>query len=336
MKNESYGWLKDGKCVPEKYSLGFIRMLLDPAEQKKVAQQSGSHCWMTLYSFLHDRGIDNPGSEHLSAIAELVCGPVVSRPRAERVDHLCDLITMLGAFLKQGIQLGTAVRRVADEAALREAVRWLFIDFGRQTSRRPGLPWVDAIRVAQDRQQIALEEYQRRAIDWWQFNPWTVVFTRCQDVPASMSIVLPVKLRTYNSILEGRRNTYECTAAELEPLSSLIVIEALAPRPAEQAINGENPTLSMFLTLTAQVGALSRCDRLGKDDALKLLSFAAMPLTRKRLISQGFVPTGVEMANSNMELLERVLRVSSRRPHDFIFQAVLNQFSKAFDSPPPD
>lgn len=337
IRTDYYIDLKRGAARDEKNPLNFLRAVLtipDDATPKRIDPLLHSRANLLSFAGVREPAeLTNLSDEQLFAI---YCEPPQKFPSPPREEK--DWLQMGYEILSTAVHLyrriDENVQACADEGEVRAAVHWMYVSHGRNLSENPILAVDAAFQLAESHIQIPLSDYQKGAIEWWRFNPWTVVTIRGRRKPNGVSIMLPARAETFDRIMQGNLMTSECRAADLFTPTSMIIVEACAERPVELGGEPINSTIVMFLAQLAQVGALSRCDLLDRRIPLRLLAIAPSPLARRRLLAHKFKETGVKMPKVGVDLMLRTMRQRLRDGTDYLTTSYMRGFAGELDSPP--
>ncbi len=331
-KNDAYSGLKRGEAVPEKMIVSLVRTLLRAQEGAFELR-----CRQAIVDFLAQRGLDNPESADDERLLELLCVPGGSTPArpSTRQDFLQRGFDGVIEFMQAQVtrHLTAKVQACRDERDVRTAVRWMYVAAARYAHQQPGLEEEQAIRSAESLIGLSPDDYAHRACAWWRSEPWTVVWVRGAPRPVGMSVVLPLSAELYRRLLDGTLPSHACAAGDLASPSPCILIEAAAERPTEHGSGPTRISRAMYYVVMAQVAALARPGRLPHHEPLRMLSFAASPLARRRLIAYGYKPTRRRMLGTDVEFYERVLE--RRFDAGLVPRAVLDTLGTMLPAAPP-
>jgi len=233
---------------------------------------------------------------------------------------------VMGCYDKPGCPAGSAVQT---------NIRWMVVACGRLIANDPTLPIPEAILRAQEAMKISEADYAAKALAWQKTNPWTVIFTRNKAGPIGQSIMLPVTQAFYQRVLDGEAATYDCEPGDIRAVSPFVIIEAAIERPKDLGGGKGHTSVPLLIGMSAQLAALSRCDRLPPELSLSILSLAPHALAEERLMNSGFRPTGNRMARTGVRLMQRTLQRASIFDADFIYRAILKELGASLDNPPP-
>lgn len=196
-----------------------------------------------------------------------------------------------------------------------EAVHWMYITVGRHLDSKADIRTAE--KLAEEQMGIARSAYEEIAIQWWLFDPWTVIRARGRTKATAATIWLPLTEAAYHDILEGRMRSYECTRDHLQMPSRWLMMENTGTRPAEHSPESGNPTRPLLLSQIAQAGALcqpaikeknpqktTNSQKKNADLPTTLLSFAGTPTNGARLEAYGYEKTGKLMKDMGVEFYE--------------------------------
>jgi hypothetical protein len=333
-KRDTYTRLKRGDAVNEKYPAGVVSMLLARAPEPEL-----QHCIRIFFEYLAARGVPPQLQSSVADLLDYVCDPPV-RHAAEAPntsDFMQRGIRAISEVFSLKRNIDRYVQNCGSEASLREAIRWLYVCMGRM--ERPGrthLQVDDAIRAAESTMRISLSDYQHRAIEWSQFNPWTVLLARGNKRPNGLSIILPLSDDAYDSVLNGQRMTYDCGPDDLVIPSRNLLIEAVVERAKDIGAEPTNPTRALYASVLAQISVFTQYLSTDQSGDIRLLSFVGTPTQAKRMKAVGFRPTGKRMSATGIEFYENRVRPSLRSATNMVLIAILNLLREVLDGPPPD
>jgi len=278
----------------------YLRQTRDPRRDPDKLQE-------TLYAFLKKHKAADPATLDLTEIVELVSQPAAP----SLLDALMEGTGLVLSVFERVRNPARCVELCQSPEEVHEAVRWMFIELGRLMTRKQ-LTAGESIYRGEDRIGTSLADYQRRAVEWWRAEPWTVIRVRGHRRSAGMSIVLPLKADIYESVFRGERKTYWCTPADLCRPSPNLLVEGLTMRPAEEGLEGDAPSLNLIVAVLCQEAHLSDVPGVGIEFPLRLLTFAAAPKQRQRALKFEYKPTGTYMHGTDVEFLERQLIMKNR------------------------
>ena len=113
-----------------------------------------------------------------------------------------------------------------------------------------------------------------------------------------------------------------------------MLLEGCAERDAAQC--GESGNLSKYTVtaIAAQLAVLSRAYGKVAHDPLRILTFGGTPTNERRLISSGFKRTGTRMANTGVELFEKILSWPPHSPKDLMTLGLFHMLGDYADDMP--
>jgi hypothetical protein len=334
IKTEKYTQLKRGQVVAERFSSLLVQML-----QRDVQGGVSDNYSKAFVSYLKDHGID-AATAPMEQIIDCVCGPFADRPTegGAIADFLQRGVDAVSDLFRAKQRLERHIQACASENQVREAVRWIFVAVARCMAKNGERLTIDeAIRAAAEIMHIEAEDYQRSAVEWWKFNPWTVLLTRGAKRPTGVAIVLPLAANGYEEIIGGRQMPQHTTPSQLCVPTSTLYFEAIAERPAEMGAEPGDETRvtrRLFAAVLAQSSVLSRSLVSPKSGNIKFVSFAGTPTNVKRLKSYGFRQTGKYMQHVGAEFLEREWLTSELRFPDTLLMSMMNYLGWVLEEPP--
>jgi hypothetical protein len=311
--------LKNGKVVKSRLVVQFVELLADEsAKGPDIAVARAA-----ALEFLRAQGIDSFEQHSSSIIAKLLLSVEDDDFLGKGVDGLVDILLARPKCER-------FVNACNDEDDVKEAVCWMFVAVGRQIQEgQTPLKSKEAIQDAAEYMRISLKEYQKRAIDWWQFDPWTVMLARGNRVArAGMSIILPLRQATYDRIKAGAHMGYETTPADMERPSRLLLLEGAAARPEDRGGEQGETTKHAMLGLMCQLAILSYCEDQRRKLHRTAVTFGGTPKTEASLRKAGFKPTGAKMGETELKVYERPM---SRSGKDTLLDFILNGIGEQAD-----
>jgi len=309
-------------------------MLLTPVPTGKANHHHEATLeYLAQFGFVPAEGLD--GERAL----EILCDSATDTPTSDSEE--LDFMQLGIKGLSQVFQLHRAINRTVqgckDEGVVRDAITWMFVDFGRQLGAPQDGPIEAAIERTQEMMHLSLGEYQARAVSWWNVNRWAIVLARGRDRPAAISIMLPLSTGVRDNILGARQMTYDCAPEDVAQPSSRLLHEGVGYRPLELGGEPKNASATLYTVVLAQAAALSKYHRLTGSEPLTLLSIPGTPINRKRLAAYGYQPTGKHMRLTGIEFVERIFRADSWDPSDIVARGIFTAFSLLIGNslPPP-
>lgn len=308
-KSGTLGCLKRGEPVAEKYCMVLVKMRW---EERQGALRDA------IANFMRKQGLPELDRLDDFEILNAVCDNL-----GNEHDWFLSGIDALGQVLNVRRHVSRFGRPCQNTKEVEDAVRWMYIESGRLARNEPLLPPADAIAADEVLFKITLPEFQRRAISWWKRDHRTIVLAIGEKHPVSMSIMLPLKEQVWRTVRSGGLASQDSKQNDLEVPSSYIVVEGLAPRPAEEGGEPVGYTRAALLVAAAQFAALANCTFPLQSD-LHSLSYAPNALMKSRLVAQGYTPVGTQMHKLGMDLYERIVSCqSAHRSNLDTFQAVM-------------
>jgi hypothetical protein len=306
-----YAALKEGLALDPKYAVTLCDYFLNQAEQGKEHEQ-----FSAFSAFLRQQGIENPQAHSPATLAQRL---FVS----DDSDFFCLDADGILSIIKSHRIVKYYVTQCEDEEEVREAIHWMFVTVGRATTHSKQLSIHESVRCAEQYMQIALPDYQARALQWWEFDRWTIIRARGKRAATGMSIVLPLAESAYAQLKNGRAMSYDILPTDLRRPSPHLLVEGTCERPVDMAGDKGNTTKNTFMAIVSQIAVLTHCHGPHSKKSLYLLSFAGTPRSKKRLLSGGFKTVGNSMPDSSIQFYERILPVVPHRTTDWIMRAML-------------
>lgn len=335
MQTQRYTQLTRGAPLEARYCINVVRYLLEQGKtllETGQAKSNSSYCAMV--EFFSERQWPAPLALSIGEVVERICTPATNRRSTSLLDEVSPR-----AFVERMLDhnfISKYVLACNGPSDVGQAVEWFFVELGRLTAAKPELPCQDAVHVAESVTHSSLEAYQRRAVAWHHFNPWTVVLVRSERQlgfgraePTAMSICLPLREQSYESIIRREIMTYECDPTHLHKPSTTLLHEAVAQRPIDCG-GDENPTAGIAIVAMAQAGILSHQLRASARKSVRIMSIGATDLAVTRLKRFGYVPLGAQMKTANVDLYQ--LTLTRFRP----LWHLLRMVGDTWRSPPPD
>lgn len=297
-ENNSIAKLKRGKPVPERC----MRAVIDYLVQSEPT--GGDPDIRRRNEIVDSFMIQRVG--HSSRDVDALLGALAQVAKPSQF-----LRTIIGSGLKPFMALfrWTAhpekyMRACRDEAEVHEAVEWMYVALGRAI-RPEGACREEAIELASERMQIGLEDYQRQAATWWRVNPATVVVADDGGERRGMGIALPLKDSAYMAVRSGQQKSYECLAADIEPSSPNLLIEALATAPPKKGNKVVAFGRALYCAALCQHAHLTDHATGESEFWMRTLTFAVTPAMEKWLVDCRYEPTGATMAGTDIPIYER-------------------------------
>ncbi|MBX3357343.1 MAG: hypothetical protein KF745_02835 [Phycisphaeraceae bacterium] len=253
-----------------------------------------------LDDFLRSRGVADAASTSDAKVIEIVSVPA---PPATGVGG----IELYNRIFDRILFPLSYVRLFETEEQVCEAVRWMFVEAGRQTTPGRRLGTLDASLRGQERVGMRMAEYERLAASWWRRCRWTVIKVVGTRKSVGMCIMLPVKPEWYDLVRSGSKRTYECGLDDLQFPSAHLIAEGAAMKPSEVGVAEEHNPRCLDMAMICQSAWLSRVAGFGEDVPVRWLTFKGTPKNTKRALSFGFKPTGTSQRDMGIEFLERTI-----------------------------
>jgi hypothetical protein len=328
LKRDRYTELKRGDGLAEKYAYSLARLLLE--ESRKEAPRAFG---LAFKEFVEANGITATAA-YFDDILTCICAPPRHEPWIRDTGD-----DLLGLGL-QGLDDLVDTKRLLErhiclcrhEEDVRNAVEWLFVYVGR--SINPSLSLPEATALATQYMRTTPDDYHRYAMQWWRFNPWTVVLAQGKRRPIGVSILLPLTKVAYESVLDGNQMTYQTTAEQLANPSPILLHEIVAARPRDmggEAISLKDATRALYATVIAQCGVFTHSLPAGASDPMRLLSFPGTPENAKRLQAFGYRSTGKSMPGTGLPYVEKLWPLNSTNTRAALLIALIRHYGELMD-----
>lgn len=290
--------MRRGQPVAAKYCVTLVRMRNEPGRDAFRK---------TIAGFVQDRGLSKADSENDTRILDTIC-----RPIGDERDWIADGISAIGYAINARRLASRTGRPCQDVREVMQAIRWMYIDCARLRSRNPMLEPQAAIQLSESWAKISLEDYQRRAISWWKFDPRIVMVAIGDKRPIAMTLILPLKEPVWNDIRSGQRASYAVSDRDLCIPSSYLMHEGLGQRPHDEGGEAKPYTRATFVTILRQMGTLAEITLPPRAD-LHSLTIAVNDLARQRIVGFGYKQVGTRMKTLDVDLFEK--RFDRRKSH---------------------
>ena len=331
IKRERYGKLKDGQLLPEKYAVSLVKLLL-----KEATAQEANHTGRQVSAYYQHHGWPLEASTTVEEGVARLC--ITEHADLDKYvsmrDKFQEGISAVTKALVTAPMVDRFVQACASPAEVHESIEWIYVTLGRVLAEDSQLSPAMAIEKGSQQIKLSLEEYQRRAVQWWTFNPWTIVRTRGNKGPVGVSIWLPATEAAYQAVLEGRQPSYDCDPSQLTTPTTTLILEAVADRPFDYGAERSTATNYMPVVVLAQAGAFTHRPRMARPKTVKMMSFAAIPVSVHRLTKYGFQPTGVNMKSTDVPLFELTLATGKQDLNRMLIRGTMQILGEVLDSPP--
>lgn len=292
MRTKTVADIRAGRAAPEQHIAKFISYLLDTSYK-------GNEAAVRFLKYLDHVKI-SPSQRtvfHLMALLTHPSEPI--NPFLTGMDAVKDLF-------QQFCDPCGGVRPCKDEEEVAMVTRWLYVDGGRRAGGHK-LSEGDAIREGERFVRTSLADYSERLIGWHRLEPWTVAVSGDSlDFPVAMSVTAPISEARYELIRAGKLDMLRST---LEPglvRSADLFFETFAQRQLPR--RGWTITPQLFHMLRAvlcQQAVLSDVPGLGHTRPLRIISLGCTEEYRIWLQRFNYVPVGVAMPETQLELWGR-------------------------------
>lgn len=324
IRNGIYSAMTRGLAVDPRFAVGLAEYFLARLKSGKITEEDSY-----FKQYLASLGILDPLELSASSIANKILA-------ADDKDYIARGFAGIFDAFKGSRFVEATVQGCKNEKQIREAIHWLFVAVGRETAPRDATSIDDAVAIAEATMKTSMEEYEKRVLRWWNFDPWTVVLSRGKRGPTGMCIVLPLDEMAYESIRDGKTSIEKLQPADLVRPSRFLFIEALAQRPMELGGDGGNTTRNLLSTIFSQGAILSHLEGEKGKKPLHLLTRGGTPQSIKRAKSLGYKLTGNKMRDEGIDSMERVFQWPYS-VDEMVFiglRSVIGNFADRFLTPP--
>jgi hypothetical protein len=322
IQNGTYGAMIQGRPVHPKFIAAFARYTRDFAPKPEENSRQA------FAEFLTPCGINDLQQVSPEEIAVALCDS------QDAVDyHKNGFARILDLFNIEST-VDAAVQECVTPEQVATAVQYMYEWVGDDLNKHAGTSSLAAIDAAAARIKLSLPEYQQRAINWWRFDRWTVVFARGKNGPAGMSIVLPLREHVYYAVKAGKKATPDILREDLDRPSRTLLIEGVAQRDPTACAETINLSKYTASAMTAQMAALSRAYGKITHEPLRILTFGGTPTNEERLITSGFKRTGTRMPLTEVELFEKIFSWPPRTAKDLITLGIFHMLGDWADRLP--
>lgn len=303
--SKNYTSLRRGESAPEAFAPNFIRCVLMNNHADFSAIRT-----ILVSSVCPRLGIGESDLTSVRTVANLLC----TRDQGFQIQadaQVTDWVALGVMGLAKAIMSSRTVRKTvrscADEASVRAAVRWGFIDCGRELATVPGIDDVTAIQVCAKRLCVSFIDCVDRTISLWKRNPWTTLLGACDGRPVATCVALPLKPDVGTALGAGKLNPFAIGPSDLQTPSTHIWIEMACVDPSLTGMRRRRATKALTITLAAQGAAIARVDLLPRGAELQTYSFAAARTGIRRLKKYGYKMLGTHTPDSAIPLVGRRL-----------------------------
>jgi len=325
IRNGVYSRMMQGLSVDPKYVIGLASYLLAHAEK-----EPNSTTTRTFRDYMETVSSVEPNN---------MSSPNVAERLLENDDHdyfKRGFTGILDAFRGKKL-IEIFVQGCTREKQVHEAVRWLYIWAASELHGRRSFTSLDeAIAFTESAIKISLDQFQKLATMWWQYDDWTVVLARGKRAPTGMSVVLPLRPAIYHAIRNGTFAVTDLQPADLCRPSRFLLIAAIAQRPVILGGDSGNTTKNVLGAHFSQVSILSQCQGEEANQPLHLLAPVGTPHNARRATAMGYKTTGTQARLQGLELFERVYEWPSSAEDMMTlgFSSMLGRYSDRFLQPP--
>jgi hypothetical protein len=302
-KNGSYSQLREGSAVPVRLVDAFVAYCCRPMLGGGDSPQKTA-----LRAYCALRGLDDAILGSLIKTVDLIS----SSADASHRDPLMSGSDFVRTLCDRGQQLLESIRPCPSEAGVRDAVEWMYVDYGRQISRPVKLSYDEAREQGERAVRLSLKDYQARAISWWRYEPWTVALAYDRGDIVGMSIGLPVTEERYRRVKDGHINTWEIRTADLRSPSQYLITESVAMTPHRGPATDRKPSAPLAVSMVAQLAYLTTVENLGETVPLRVLTCGFSYVALRRAATFNFAPTGTLLHGTDMPILERVIHIKGK------------------------
>jgi hypothetical protein len=318
-----YTAMKKGQPVPEKFLLGWCRMLKEKPglEMESIRRSVGRYL-----------GVSDWTSVSIDDLVNQLVSPPLDLKRYFGLRK--DFMAAGGVFdriFRSRSNVARAARLCQTPEHIEQMISWMYITAGREIGDENISP-DEAIAISNKRIKLSVNEFASRTLQWQRYDPWTIVVAKEDDASIAMCLILPVSQETYHSVRQGELCPEEISTDQLQAPTNHVIVEGIAIRPNEDGMPRMNPTLAIMRLGISQVGAFV-FPRGYKPGTIRILTFGGTPRSEVRLKAQGYKPVHKSTAKTKAPMFEQVLPRSFR--YDKVFpRTVLWMTGRRISSPP--
>ena len=319
-KHGPHSALRNGRPASILFWRAFVRYLTRDTNPRRPELH---HEWFVLKAYLERvKKVADAASLSDDAVIELISTSVIVKDPDSGLRDLFDFPVEFIANLYASKKVlrrdpWKAVRLCSRDPGARqveidEAIEWVFVVLGRDVAGSPKMPPPRAIGHAEHLLEVSLSEFQRRAREWCEFEPWTVV--RCFDGKrvTGVSITLPLRKEIYEEIRQGKRATFDCGRGEMTQTSPYILAQAMAQRSGDVNVGRARFSRSALPALVCQQAWCSTLPGIGSEVPLHILAPGGTRMNTTLLKLARYRPTGTSVHRMpDVKFMERQLWVHS-------------------------
>jgi len=303
--NEFYGPMKDGEPVPRR-----IIDLLCLFCMLRHSEDGLSPHADALLAYCRSKGLESIESRYRPQIIDLISTSAAARP-TKPLDNASAFISGLA----QNAASANSALSEASDADLPRYVEWFAVEYGRQIAPRP-LGYSEALRAGLQRRGTDTDRYLRALRSWKAVAPLVAGVAIENGIEIGAAVALPLRERSYHLVRAGRLNTRDLRPSDLSEHSRFLFLEAIVMAPHRMTARQKEPTNTLVAAFFVQLALLSRVRALAKNSPIHILSATFSEYSRKRLAGLGCAIIGARHADTDHELMERVIDISRPNNHD--------------------
>lgn len=306
MRNATYGEIRRGHPVTPRHLKAFVAYYLDC-----LAGGRQRSFVATVTKYLATQGVHDPFSQTPSQLFDVM---VTDEDPDALMGEFGTYVHQLG---KRGIPLDP---RLVAPAEIDEVARWVFIEAGRNeriTGHR--LSEEEAIAIGAEKFRYRLQDYADHLRAMHRVDPWTLVYAMGKKGRTGFTSMHPVTPAAYERVRRGEIATYEIEAEDMISPSRHLVFEGLASCPMAIEMCPFVTSWYMLHAVLCQVAGLTFGDPDLYRKPIQVLAPAGTPLNEQRLIRARYKKVADAMGGRKIKVFERVLRLSPKRPSDWMF-----------------
>lgn len=302
---KNYTALRRRELAPESFTPHFIRCVLTHRHKEFEAARD-----VLINTVLPRLKLSESEVSSISNISTLLCTRdlVMHADAGEReIDWVAKGVLGLVKAMMSPRRLRTVVRSCADEETVRAAVRWAFIDCGRDLVKSSQIDDVSAIQTCADRLRISFSDCVERTTQLWKRNPWTILLGACDGRPVATCMALPLTKQAGVAVAAGTMEPFEMGSSHVQTPSTYVWTEMACVDPSLEGMRRRRATKMLTLALAAQGAAITRMDLIPRDTEIRMVSMALVRTGIRRLKKYGYKKLGISTPISKIQLVGRRL-----------------------------
>lgn len=292
--------------------------------------------------YVLDRGNENPGSQLFVAVRDFI-RPLAGAEQLDQLsphtianyileaddDALAYGVDRFLQFFNAPYSLRGAAMLCEDDE-VEDAVNWMYIVAGRFFEEQADPERAE--QIAQEMIGVSCSEYATRARAWLRFDPWTLVLSRRRNTSVGMSVVLPLKKKTYDAFRAGKIRSNDIEPSDMERPSPYILLDGIAERPIECDGPAANVTGNLHMTLMRQVSVLTHSRGPSAETPVHVITQGPSALSIHRLETAGFKRLKTCLPNTSIPIYERVTPWDRGDTRTYFLRALLDAMGMDADS----